>query len=106
MSPEESSPIFPTYLALRPHFEQATIALATWPPGSTSDMRNSTFELNAGKWGRRMTVSVAFSPTPTMSTIGSDSVMQTLYEKTTQSQNENNGECLIIFGRPQNCKHI
>src|SRR5260370_42707624 len=85
----ESSPTFPTYRAFRPHAAHATMALATWPPGRTSELRNSTLELNAGKWGRRIIVSVAFSPTPAISTIGNASSIETLYEKTTRKQEKN-----------------
>ena len=42
--------------------------------------------MKAGKWGRRMIVSVAFSPTPATSTMGRTSTIDTLYEKMAQEQ--------------------
>ena len=80
--------ILPVYFVFNPHWEQATMALATCPPGRTSAVRNSTFELKAGNWGRRIMVSVALSPTPATSTMGRESGTRTLYEKTTPEQEE------------------
>src|SRR4029077_87426 len=69
-SPAASSAIFPTYRTRSPHRLHATIALATCPPAFTDAEMISTFESRAGKWGRRMIVSVALIPTPTTSTPG------------------------------------
>src|ERR1700722_17405214 len=84
--PDESSPIFPPYRVFSPQDEHAEIALATWPPASTSDTRNSTLELNEGKCGSLITVSVAFRPTPTTSTIEREFDTQLLYGKIQQPQ--------------------
>jgi hypothetical protein len=73
------------------------MALATWPPGRTSELRNSTLELREGKWGRRIIVSVALSPTPAMSTMGSGPVTGTLYEKTAREQAKRIGWRLYFY---------
>ena len=65
--PASSSPILPIYPVRSPQRRQAVIALAVCPPARRSAERISTFESRTGKWGRRMTVSVALIPTPTTS---------------------------------------
>jgi len=73
------------------------MALATWPPGRTAELRNSTLELREGKWGRRIIVSVALSPMPAMSTMGSGPVIGTLYEKTAREQAKTSGCGLYVY---------
>jgi hypothetical protein len=47
-------------------------------------------ELKAGKCGRRMSVSVAFSPTPTISTTEGVSATETLYGNPNLAQGKMN----------------
>ena len=64
-----SSPSFPTYRVLSPQVWQATTVDAVWPPGSTLEFEYSIFEPRTGYSGNGITVSVAFNPTPTKSTL-------------------------------------
>ena len=48
---------------------QATTVDAVWPPGSTLEFEYSIFEPRTGYSGNGITVSVAFNPTPTKSTL-------------------------------------
>src|SRR5580704_19698737 len=71
------------------------MALAVWPPARRSADMISTFESSAGKFGRRMIVSVALIPTPTTSTGEDEGVsMERLSSRAERSAREFRGDGL------------